>query len=81
MSLIIAATMPLSWAQNANPAASTLERSGAAPHSSGGGGDQTSQTKDAAIRDSEAAKDQPFMATGLDLKGPPTKFPAARTPE
>ncbi|WP_137046144.1 hypothetical protein [Pseudolabrys sp. FHR47] len=30
---------------------------------------------------SEAAKDQPLMATGVDLKGPPTRFPANQTPE
>lgn len=30
---------------------------------------------------SEAAKDQPLMATGSDLKGPPTRFPANQTPE
>jgi hypothetical protein len=29
----------------------------------------------------EAAKDQPFMASGLDLKGPPQQFPAGQTPE
>jgi hypothetical protein len=30
---------------------------------------------------SEAAKDQPVMATGEDLKGPPAQFPANKTPE
>ncbi len=30
---------------------------------------------------SEAAKDQPLMATGEDLKGPPAQFPANKTPE
>ena len=37
-----------------------------------------------AITGSEAqdpAADQPEMATGLDLKGPPVRFPAAKTPE
>ena len=29
----------------------------------------------------EAAADQPFMATGVDLKGPPRQFPAGQTPE
>lgn len=29
----------------------------------------------------EAAAQQPFMATGEDLKGPPTQFPAPQTPE
>jgi hypothetical protein len=30
---------------------------------------------------SDSAKDQPEMATGEDLKGPPTRFPANKTPE
>lgn len=29
----------------------------------------------------EAAANQPFMATGADLKGPPQQFPAGQTPE
>lgn len=29
----------------------------------------------------EAAGNQPFMATGIDLKGPPQQFPAGQTPE
>ncbi len=29
----------------------------------------------------EAAADQPEMATGEDLNGPPTRFPANKTPE
>jgi hypothetical protein len=29
----------------------------------------------------EAAKGQPFMASGLDLKGPPQQFPPGQTPE
>ncbi len=32
-------------------------------------------------QDTEAAKDQPAMATGEDLKGPPKQFPANKTPE
>jgi hypothetical protein len=31
--------------------------------------------------DPEAAQNQPFMATGLDLKGPPRQFRANETPE
>jgi hypothetical protein len=37
--------------------------------------------KAAAATDPEAAQNQPFMATGLDLKGPPRQFPAGQTPE
>lgn len=51
------------------------------------GGSQ-GQTKDSATtgqsnaaRDAEAARDQPAMATGQDLKGPPVRFPANKTPE
>jgi hypothetical protein len=32
-------------------------------------------------KDAAAAKDQPAMATGEDLKGPPTQFPPNKTPE
>ncbi|MBC7585035.1 MAG: hypothetical protein H7316_14925 [Tardiphaga sp.] len=35
----------------------------------------------ASARDTEAAKDQPAMATGADLKGPSAQFPANKTPE
>jgi hypothetical protein len=52
-------------------------------------GGSRGQTKDSATttgqsnsaRDTEAAKDQPSMATGQDLKGPPARFPANKTPE
>ena len=40
-----------------------------------------SQGKAAAATDPDAAQNQPFMATGLDLKGPPRQFPAGQTPE
>jgi hypothetical protein len=41
----------------------------------------TTQNKAAAATDPDAAQNQPFMATGLDLKGPPQQFPAGQTPE
>ena len=41
----------------------------------------TTQNKTAAATDPDAAQNQPFMATGLDLKGPPRQFPADQTPE
>jgi hypothetical protein len=50
-------------------------------------GGSRGQTKDSATtgqssaQDTEAAKDQPAMATGEDLKGPPAQFPANKTPE
>src|SRR5262245_12784931 len=31
--------------------------------------------------DEELAADQPLMATGADLNGPPTRFPPNKTPE
>jgi hypothetical protein len=43
--------------------------------------DATTQNKAAAATDPDAAQNQPFMATGLDLKGPPRQFPADQTPE
>lgn len=33
------------------------------------------------IHDQDAAKSQPLMATGEDLKGPATRFPPSKTPE
>jgi hypothetical protein len=41
----------------------------------------TSLDKVAAATDPEAAQNQPFMATGLDLKGPPRQYRANETPE
>lgn len=35
----------------------------------------------ASAKDTESARDQPAMATGADLKGPPAQFPANKTPE
>jgi hypothetical protein len=39
------------------------------------------QNKATAAADPDAAQNQPFMATGLDLNGPPRQFPADQTPE
>ncbi|MBS0246415.1 MAG: hypothetical protein JSR61_07320 [Proteobacteria bacterium] len=33
------------------------------------------------VHDQDAAKSQPLMATGEDLKGPATRFPPSKTPE
>lgn len=43
-------------------------------------GTSNAHTTGAAASESSAA-DQPEMATGQDLKGPPTRFPANNTPE
>ncbi len=86
-----------SFAQNNTPPAHTMEQPAAAPHSSGSGTapegkgstgwtggtrDQNPQTTgQGAAQDAEAAKDQPAVATGEDLKGPPTQFAPSKTPE
>lgn len=65
---------------------------GTAPHGMGstgwtGGsrgqteGSATTTGQNSRAQDSEAAKDQPSLATGQDLKGPATQFPANKTPE
>jgi len=56
----------------------TLTRDGAA--TSGSASPDAKSGVDAA-RDAESAKGQPLMATGSDLKGEPTRFPANKTPE
>lgn len=49
----------------------------------GGARDQSSQTigQTTGSQDAEAAKDQPAMATGKDLKGPAKQFSPRQTPE
>jgi hypothetical protein len=44
-----------------------------------GGGGQASANQDPA--NPEAAQNQPWVASGEDLKGPPQRFPAGQTPE
>ncbi|HTQ83803.1 MAG TPA: hypothetical protein VMI47_11105 [Pseudolabrys sp.] len=41
----------------------------------------TTGQKTAAENDAAEARDQPFMATGEDLNGPPTQFAPDATPE
>ena len=77
-----------------NPSNTTQHNSGSgtAPENMGSTawtGGSRGQTHDSATttgqgndaRDAEAAKDQPVMATGEDLKGPPKQFPPNKTPE
>ena len=48
----------------------------------GGSGEQTkSGSRAFSGEEGDLAKDQPEMATGRDLKGPPVRFPPAKTPE
>jgi hypothetical protein len=64
-----------SWAQgDQNLPATTLEKPAAVPDSNGTG---TVPNK----ADPEAAENQPLMATGVDLNGPPKRFSAKQTPE
>jgi hypothetical protein len=77
-----------------NPSNTTQHNSGSgtAPENMGATGwtgGSRGQTRDSATttgqgggaQDAETAKDQPAMATGEDLKGPPTQFPPNKTPE
>ena len=71
--ILFAATITVSAQGNGN--------SGTAPEgmrSTGWTGGNRGQTGTA---NPATAKDQPFMASGVDLKGPPQQFPAGQTPE
>lgn len=94
-SIMVSATA--SFAQTSTPPAGTVEQptaphssgSGTAPEGkgstgwTGGARDQSSQTvgQPTSAKDAEAAKDQPPMASGEDLKGPTERFPPSKTPE
>ncbi|MDB5617149.1 hypothetical protein [Tardiphaga sp.] len=89
-SVLTLAAIP-SLAQN-NTQQQPDNHSGTAPENMGATGwtgGSRGQTHDSATssgpgnsaKDTEAAKDQPEMATGEDLKGPPVQFPANKTPE
>ena len=49
---------------------------GTKDQSSPGGGSQGGE-----VHDEAEAQNQPLMATGLDLNGPPKKFSPSKTPE
>ena len=49
---------------------------GTKDQSTPGGGNQGGE-----VHDEAEAQNQPFMATGLDLNGPPKKFSPSKTPE
>ena len=71
--------------QPTNSSGTAPENMGATGWSGGSRGQThdsaTSNGPGASAKDTEAAKDQPVMATGEDLKGPPAQFPANKTPE
>ena len=75
--LVLALTS--SYAQN-----NGTDEKGATGWSGATKGQDDQADKDSAAqtaRDAEAAKDQPFMAEGIDLKGPPGQFAPRPTPE
>jgi hypothetical protein len=85
-------TPPANAVENPSNTPQHSSGSGTAPENMGATGwtgGSRGQTHDSATtageggsaRDTEAAKDQPVMATGEDLKGQPTQFPANKTPE
>ena len=94
---LLAATISLSavglmtagtWAAENPPAQQDTHSEGTAPHNMGtsgwtGGGSHVgkSETTGSSQRSSDPAADQPEMATGADLNGPPHRFPANDTPE
>jgi hypothetical protein len=55
-------------------AAPIMAKDNAAPATSGNRGQ-------IGTANAEAAANQPFVASGADLKGPPQRFPAGQTPE
>ncbi len=61
---------------------------GAAPETGGAtvdqkpnGGPGATTGQSTTVHDESKAKDQPELATGEDLKGPPRQFPPSKTPE
>jgi hypothetical protein len=85
-------TPPANAVENPSNTPQHSSGSGTAPENMGATGwtgGSRGQTHDSATttgqgggeRDTEAAKDQPVMATGEDLKGPPAQFPPNKTPE
>jgi hypothetical protein len=85
MVLIAAVSMAsagtLAYAQsNSAPSANTT---GTSPDNRGSTGwtGGSRDTKQDGAPDSDGAAQQPLTATGLDLNGPPRRFPANKTPE
>ena len=94
ITLVIAATPPHAFSQEvANPAASTQNPAASANSpedrgTTGWTGGAREPDRDATIgsgagkkSDQGLAADQPLMSTGVDLNGPPTRFPPNKTPE
>jgi hypothetical protein len=94
--LLLVSSLTVSYAQgNTTPdqKGATGWSGGARDQPSQLGGDKAAAPADAAakpaettgqkieVHDEALAKDQPAMATGEDLKGPPTQFAPSKTPE
>ena len=93
---LLASSLTMSYAQSSDTTpeqkGSTGWTGGAKDQPSQPGGNKSAAPADAAkpaattgqkveIHDADKAKDQPTMATGEDLKGPPTQFAPSKTPE
>jgi len=57
------------------------DNAGTAPEGRGSTGWTGGNRGQTGTADPDAAANQPFMASGVDLKGPPQQFPAGQTPE
>ena len=75
----LALAVTASYAQNTGTEEKGATGWSGAPKSQVDQGDQNDAAQNA--RDAEAAKDQPLMAEGIDLKGPPRRFAPRQTPE
>jgi len=72
----------LAMAMTTSSAQNTGDQKGATGWS-GGAKDQVNQTtgQKVEVHDDAAAKTQPVIATGVDLKGPPRQLAPSKTPE
>ena len=72
---------PSNTPQNRSQGGTAPENMGATGWTGGSRGQPQDSTAGSAAADTAAAKDQPAVATGEDLKGPAKQFPANKTPE
>jgi hypothetical protein len=95
--LLLVSSLTVSYAQGSDVApdqkGATGWSGGARDQPSQPGGDKAAAPADAAakpaettgrtveVHDEALVKDQPLMATGEDLKGPPAQFAPSKTPE
>jgi hypothetical protein len=85
--LLLVSSLTVSYAQGSDAGpdqkGATGWSGGARDQPSQPGGDKAAETSGQKIEvhDEALAKDQPAMATGEDLKGPPAQFAPSKTPE